>query len=477
MLASSRERLLAMLAPDAVVLDVGGWADPLERADWVIDLMPYETRGLYERERWVAPRARSRERFTRETWIQRDVCDREPLPFADDEIDFVVCSHTLEDLRDPVWVCSELARVGKAGYIEVPSRLEEQSIGVEGAAFAGWSHHRWLVEIRGGGLELMAKPYSLHSSPGQCFPHDFWSSLREEERVQTLWWEGSFACRERIILDPRESEEYLAGFVAREMAARGGAPEAPAKGRSRRSLTRRIGARLRRPDMDGWNPGEPWSSAVGASLVTPLKLFFLHELTDRLGRLGIEGDIVECGVYRGGSAAVLGWAMMRLAQPRKLWLFDSFGGMPPAGEHDGEFSHRLQGRYVGSRQQTRDILTRVGVPPDRFEIVEGLYEEVYPALDPPPTALLHVDCDLYESVKLSLEKFFPVLAEGGYVVLNDYGIYKGAKEATDEFLAASGLDVELVAIDPTAAFFQKPGVGFSGSPAAGHYPGWPGAIA
>src|SRR5215204_5526988 len=116
MLAGSRARIEAKLAADALVLDVGGWGSPWPRADWVIDLMPYETRGLY------GPAARDRERFSRETWVERDVCAREPWPFGDDQFDYAVCSHTLEDLRDPVYVCAELNRIARAGYVEVPSR-------------------------------------------------------------------------------------------------------------------------------------------------------------------------------------------------------------------------------------------------------------------------------------------------------------------------------------------------------------------
>jgi hypothetical protein len=71
---------------------------------------------------WYAPpQGGGREWFGRGTWIQRDICDREPFLFKDKEIDFVVCSQTLEDVRDPLWVCSEMIRVAKAGYIEVPA--------------------------------------------------------------------------------------------------------------------------------------------------------------------------------------------------------------------------------------------------------------------------------------------------------------------------------------------------------------------
>jgi len=130
-LSASRERVEA-LPGGARVLDVGGWAAPLARADSVLDIMPWETRGLYGD---ADPAA---ERFDAQTWVQRDICSREPWPFADGAFDFVVCSHTLEDVRDPIWVCCELSRVARAGYVEVPSRLVEQSRGVQGD-WVGWA--------------------------------------------------------------------------------------------------------------------------------------------------------------------------------------------------------------------------------------------------------------------------------------------------------------------------------------------------
>jgi len=72
-----------------------------------IDLMPYESSGLYGHD------GPDEERFNSETWIRRDICDREPYPFRDGELDFVVCSHILEDVRDPIWVCSERRRLAR----------------------------------------------------------------------------------------------------------------------------------------------------------------------------------------------------------------------------------------------------------------------------------------------------------------------------------------------------------------------------
>ena len=231
MLESARARILDQLDPGAVVLDIGGWGDPLERADWVMDLMPYGTRGLYEREGWIAPRPKQPERFGPGTWIARDLCDREPYPFADDAVDFVVCGHTLEDLRDPLWVCSEMNRIAKAGYIEVPSRLEEQSWGVAGP-FVGWPHHRWLIDLDGDRLEFAIKLHSLHARPEHQFPRAFWEGLSAEQRVEALWWEGGFDFAEIPLFDAESSDRHARAPVARMLG------EQPPAGRLRRLLRR-----------------------------------------------------------------------------------------------------------------------------------------------------------------------------------------------------------------------------------------------
>jgi hypothetical protein len=155
-------RLLSEIPGDARVLDVGGGAAPFPRADHVIDALPFEKSGAGSD--GSAHRALGiPARFTSDNWTRIDMCARRPWPFPDKAFDLVVCAHVLEDLRDPVWVCSEMSRVGRAGYIEAPSRVEEQSRGVENPRYAGYSHHRWLIEERGGSLEFRHKPHALHA--------------------------------------------------------------------------------------------------------------------------------------------------------------------------------------------------------------------------------------------------------------------------------------------------------------------------
>ena len=207
MLESSRRAIEDRLGPDDLVLDVGAWAKPLPRADWVIDLMPYETRGLYGYDRDAAE-----ERFSAETWALHDICSRDPWPFTDKQFDFAVCSHTLEDIRDPVWVCEELQRVARAGYIEVPSRLEELTWGVQGN-FVGWTHHRWLTEVDGSRIEFTMKVHGIHGRPRWYFPNEFLATLSPEDRVLSMWWEDEIHASERILGGIEELDDYLTSFV------------------------------------------------------------------------------------------------------------------------------------------------------------------------------------------------------------------------------------------------------------------------
>ena len=106
--------------------------------------MPYETRGV------MGSYGPQPERFSADTWVRRDFCDREPWPWADDYFDFALCVTTLEDIRDPIWVCSEMARVSPGAATSRCRRvLAELIYGVEGdGRWLGHEHHRWLVRPR-----------------------------------------------------------------------------------------------------------------------------------------------------------------------------------------------------------------------------------------------------------------------------------------------------------------------------------------
>jgi hypothetical protein len=215
MLQRNVDELLARLSPGDLVLDVGGWACPFNRAQWVLDAEPYETRGYYRTFGGPASQGGEKERFRRDTWVRRDICDKAPWPFADKQFDFVVCSHTLEDLRDPLWVCAELIRVAKRGYVEVPSREWETCRGAEHPAIAGLSHHRWLIDIDGKRMRFLPKYHLIHSHWRFSFPPAHLKRLPPERTVQWLWWEGGFEFEEVSIHGVDNQRAALAEYVRR----------------------------------------------------------------------------------------------------------------------------------------------------------------------------------------------------------------------------------------------------------------------
>ncbi len=178
-------------------------------------------------------------------------------------------------------------------------------------------------------------------------------------------------------------------------------------------------------------------------------LLDLSEAVVWVDRQHVPGIIVEAGSARGGSALVL--AASR-GQARAVYLYDTFEGIPPPTEADGQqalrrFEDIRSGRAGGVRKQAyygyephllervRQSFAEYGMPVESSQIylVAGLYQQtLYP---PKPVALAHLDCDWYESVKVCLERVVPHLAPGGRIIIDDYDYWAGCKRAVDEYFA------------------------------------------
>ncbi len=165
---------------------------------------------------------------------------------------------------------------------------------------------------------------------------------------------------------------------------------------------------------------EPYTFAIASKLAN------LRRIAQQVAASGISGDVVECGTYRGGSAAVLGTT---LRPDQHLWLYDSFQGMPETTSADGEHARQYVGKGVASPNDVREVLTKVGVRPEQYTICPGWFAESFQKQAPARVAFLHCDADWYESVLLVLETFYPRMPEGGCVVLDDFGYWEGCREA------------------------------------------------
>lgn len=177
------------------------------------------------------------------------------------------------------------------------------------------------------------------------------------------------------------------------------------------------------------------------------KLFGLVEATRYLVRNGIDGDVVECGVWRGGSMQAVALTLQELdASDRDLHLFDTFEGMPPPSDKDRrgdttaqellsghDKDHRVWA--VAGRDDVEEAMREVGYPSEHVHFHQGMVEDTVPGRAPDRIALLRLDTDWYESTLHELEHLYPRLVPGGVLILDDYGDWEGARQATDEYLA------------------------------------------
>src|SRR5208283_1772962 len=205
----------------------------------------------------------------------------------------------------------------------------------------------------------------------------------------------------------------------------------------------------------------PWT------MTAPERIFALIQATRYVSLNSIPGAIVECGVWKGGSMAAVARTLLQLQDTsRDLYLFDTFQGMPEPTANDVEYSgkHATQvlREEVGTRcdnaplEGVRTVLCETGYPQAKIHFVRGRVEETIPALTPALISLLRLDTDWYESTRHELIHLFPRLSKAGVIVVDDYGHWKGARRACDEYFADHRIPILLNRIDYTGRIALKP---------------------
>jgi hypothetical protein len=181
---------------------------------------------------------------------------------------------------------------------------------------------------------------------------------------------------------------------------------------------------------------------------------------------GLTGDLVECGVARGGSAALMALANERVQDPGMLWLFDSYEGLPDPTSEDFEDDstgahvrplHR--GSCLGTYDEVASLLFgTLKLRRDRVTMVQGWFQDTLPEKAPgiPAISVLRLDGDWYASTLCCLEHLYDKVVPGGFVILDDYHSCFGCARAADEFLARRGVRVRIEPDGRGGAYFVKP---------------------
>lgn len=177
----------------------------------------------------------------------------------------------------------------------------------------------------------------------------------------------------------------------------------------------------------------------------------------------IEGDFVECGVFKGGSVMVMALAQSQFENTKKIHLYDTFSGMTNPEEIDKDLNGVSAKQLLKckdficncSQREVENNMKKTGYPKDLFIFHKGdvlltLKEDL-----PKKIAILRLDTDWYASTKIELEQLYPNLSENGILIIDDYGHFDGARKATDEYFKSIGVDPKFEKIDYTGVFHKK----------------------
>lgn len=176
---------------------------------------------------------------------------------------------------------------------------------------------------------------------------------------------------------------------------------------------------------------------------------------------GVPGDLVETGVWRGGTAIFLRAILAALGDAdRRVWACDSFRGLPEASlEIDEPMRFHTYPQLAVGLDAVRANFERYGVLDDRVRFVEGWFRDTLPGLPVEQVAVLRLDGDMYESTMDALTALEPKVAPGGFVIVDDYNGIEACRAAVTDYRRDAGIDAPVHEVDWTAVWWRKPGRG------------------
>ena len=209
----------------------------------------------------------------------------------------------------------------------------------------------------------------------------------------------------------------------------------------------------------------------GLSMTSIERQVSLIRAIDYIVKSHIEGDIVECGVWKGGSMMLIAKRLLQLNEnKRNLFLFDTFEGMSEPNVEDVNSvdnktaqellakENKFDGNNVwcySSLDEVKSNLKKTNYPEEKLFYFKGKVEETLPEPSIGKIALLRLDTDWYESTRHELEVLYDKVVEGGVLIIDDYGHWSGSKKAVDEFIEKRKLSIFLNRIDYTGRLAIK----------------------
>ena len=229
-----------------------------------------------------------------------------------------------------------------------------------------------------------------------------------------------------------------------------------------------LGYKVLKIDSDHVKPNNfffPEASEFDLNLIKKVKdftltdyqsIFYLIQTIKHVKRKNVVGDFVECGVWRGGNLVVFSDLIDKLELNKKIYAFDTFSGMTDPESKDTDYAGKKAADHMAEQKKTPNEKNNVHCIASLYEVqqnlnnlssnsdrkikyIEGPVEKTlnYEKNLPEKISILRLDTDWYSSTKKELEILYPRLVKGGVLIIDDYGSWKGCKQAVDEFFENS----------------------------------------
>ena len=206
--------------------------------------------------------------------------------------------------------------------------------------------------------------------------------------------------------------------------------------------------------------GARWPAEAETMIGMP-RLTSLQQCVETVLADDIAGDLVECGVWRGGACILMRAVLAAHGdETRRVWVADSFAGLPRPDSANYKADKGLRGDLFASilgvsESDVRANFERYRLLDDQVRFLPGWFKDTLHDAPIDRIAVLRLDGDLYESTIQALEALYPRLSPGGFCIIDDFHVIKACRSAVADYRAKHDVCEEIIEIDGVGVMWRK----------------------
>lgn len=204
--------------------------------------------------------------------------------------------------------------------------------------------------------------------------------------------------------------------------------------------------------------GDDWATTA-LTMIDAQRMVQLQQAAETVLREAVPGDFLEAGAWRGGACILMRAVLAAWGDDeRRVWVADSFAGMPalePGKAPTAVDKLRDAAGFAVSADEVRANFARYDLLDDRVVLLEGWFRDTLAGDAIGPLAILRIDAVLWESTKDALEALYDKVVPGGYVIVDDFGVFAGCRAAVNEFRRDRAIDEPIEWIDDSGIYWRR----------------------